>query len=587
MFSFNFNDMLSDRKFVIQAVILFLLLAGIVVYGKFAGLILILGLVVFGSLSLLWKEPRIRIAGMAMLVILAFANIGINGLKFGIDFSGGTRIPIILEHAVDSTQMSELIDTVKKRVSVLGLTEAKVRAVGDAQINVEIPFTDEASIGFIEQTIARQGVYQGIVDGKIAISGDRISPGSIRPANQQSQRSQADWGVEFSVDNAGAQQFSKAALGKANYPINMFLDRPVDAVLIYENNTFKNFTPADSGERETLLALRATLRADIGNIDVYLYKDSLNSSVLPAQFNISKAIISEKATLELKQELITRGFALHQVKEEAMIPELVRSKTGELNVNRLEAVGLLSAPTLAPELTTGISSYNYVISGSAGLGLDQATRAKISLERIKTIESILKGGALPVQISTGSRTSLPAAFGSEFLKLSLIGIASSLVIISILIGLRYQSIAATMPIVIISLAEFVILLSILGSFTIDLAAMAGIIAAIGVGVDAQIVITDEMVKKEDKEHTLHEKMGLAFGIVKTNVIVAIFSMIPLFFSGLVEVIGFSISTILGALLGYMLTRPSYAALVERTLGATEVAELAKATGHSHSNSIKK
>jgi preprotein translocase subunit SecD len=91
------------------------------------------------------------------------------------------------------------------------------------------------------------------------------------------------------------------------------------------------------------------------------------------------------------------------------------------------------------------------------------------------------------------------------------------------------------------------------------------LAALGVSVDAQIVITDELLKKDDEHHTTKEKVQMAFGIIKTNAIVAIFSMLPLMFSGLVEVIGFAISTILGALLGYMLTRPTYAAIVEEVL----------------------
>jgi preprotein translocase subunit SecD len=97
--------------------------------------------------------------------------------------------------------------------------------------------------------------------------------------------------------------------------------------------------------------------------------------------------------------------------------------------------------------------------------------------------------------------------------------------------------------------------------------MAGIIAAIGVGVDAQIVITDELLKKNDED--TEERIGHAFDIIKTNVIVATLSMIPLLFSGLVEIIGFAISTILGSLLGYLLSRPAYASLVGMILGNEE------------------
>ena len=82
-------------------------------------------------------------------------------------------------------------------------------------------------------------------------------------------------------------------------------------------------------------------------------------------------------------------------------------------------------------------------------------------------------------------------------------------------------------------------------------------------VDAQIVITDEMLKRDALK--MAEKIGLAFDIIRTNAIVGISSMIPLFFSGIVEVTGFALSTILGAMLGYMITRPAYAAIVERVL----------------------
>ena len=151
--------------------------------------------------------------------------------------------------------------------------------------------------------------------------------------------------------------------------------------------------------------------------------------------------------------------------------------------------------------------------------------------------------------------------------MSLIGIVVALLAISLFIGIRYMNIRTTLPIILISMAELVILLSILGSFTIDLAAMAGIIAAIGVGVDAQIVITDELLKKDKR--SVHEKTDQAFMIIRTNVTVAALSMLPLLFSGLVEIIGFAISTIMGAVLGYLLTRPAYAVIVEKALGIKE------------------
>ncbi len=560
-------DFYTDKKFIFLVVLMLAFLASIVIYPDLAGVLMILAVITFGAFSLMWKEAHIKMAGLILLVILALANIVYvhnMELKYGIDFVGGTRIPVVLEHSVDHNTMNELIRTIKTRISVLGLTEAKVRAIGDGQINVEIPSGNEERIAFIEQTISKQGVYQGIVDGRIAVNGDHIFSSTIRAiSSNELVYHDADWGVAFSVDRDGGEQFASAAKGKADYPVYMFLDRPTDAIIIYERNELKEHILQDSGEKETLNALRDALTLEGGNdIEVYILDDiSTNSTIIP-KTNDTKVIISVNAPEQSKQLLESLNFTLVEFSDEEMAPNFYRSRTEVLILGKLEAVGLLSAPLLSPQITEGLPSYSYVVTGSIETK-DPQLKAQEAVEKVKSIESVLKGGALPVQISLGSRTTLPASLGEEFLRLSLIAIALSLVAISVLIGLRYRNIRATLPIILISLAELTILLAILGSFTIDLPAMAGIIAAIGVGVDAQIVITDELLKKDDRRTS--EKIELAFNIIRTNAIVAICSMIPLLFSELVEIIGFAMSTMLGALLGYMLTRPAYAAIVEKVL----------------------
>ncbi|MBD3210018.1 hypothetical protein GF318_01410 [Candidatus Micrarchaeota archaeon] len=569
-------EFLTNKKFLLIGFLLIAFLAGIFVYPVHAGTLMIFALLIFGTLTLMWKEPHIKIAGLVVLVILALANIGVNGMKYGIDFSGGTRIPIVLDRSVDQETMNGLVQTIKKRISVLGLTEAKVRAIGDSEINVEIPSSDPENVAFIEETLSKQGVFQGIVDGKVAVSGEHIFPSSIRPLAPQELVRQGkrgpdgqlyppDWGVSFSVDREGAEQFAEAAKGKADYPVYLYLDRPTDAALFYERSQFKKYVRQDSGERETLNALEDALKMeDNQSIPVYIVEDLPGNFSAPG--NNTRAIVSANASPATRDTLSDAGFAVTEKTEKEMVPEFSRTGSGVLVVNRLEAVGLLTAPILSSGVADGTSlSYTYQITGSVE-ATDAQTKAELAAEEVKSIESILKGGALPVQISLGSRTTLPASLGSEFLKMSLVAIAVALLTIAVVVGLRYRNLQATMPIVLISLAELTILLSILGSFTIDLAAMAGIIAAIGVGVDAQVVITDELLKRDNRSTS--EKIDLAFGIIKTNATVAIFSMLPLLlFSGLVEIINFAISTILGSLLGYMLTRPAYAAIAQKAISA--------------------
>ncbi len=556
----------KDNRFI------FLLLAFLVfAYGvlAFAGWLLIVALLFFGFISLIWKEPHIRLTGMVLLVLLALISIYFNGLNFGIDFVGGTRIPVLLDHPVDQATMAELVQNIKSRASTLGLKEVKAQAIGDTVVNVEIASTDENTISFIEKTLSQQGVFLGVVDGHVAVSGDHIFRTTIRPLDPNTLLQQgADWGVAFSVDRDGAEQFAQAAKGKSDYPIYMFIDRPSDAAVFYERSQFRSFINPDSGEKESLRSLNDSLRLQGDDIPVYIIDDLPANMTAPD--NRTKALVMQNMSQADKDLLRQRGYNVTEINGSSLTPQFTRTRTGVLVVQKMDGVGLLTAPLLGGSITSGVPNYNYIVTGAANAS-DPNLKATQAAAEEKNIESILKGGALPVQITLGSRTTLPADLGSEFLRLSLIAIVASLVVISILIGIRYRNVRATMPIVLISLAELTILLAILGSFTIDLSAMAGIIAAIGVGVDAQIVITDELLKR-DKEHTTHEKVELAFGIIRTNAIVAIFSMIPLLFSGLVEIIGFAMSTMLGALLGYLLTRPAYAALVEKVLEAEKKGE---------------
>lgn len=556
-------EFLRNKKIQVMAVLFVLLLIGVVVYSKFSGLLLIASLFVFGTLSIIWKEKEVKIAGLAALVLLSLLNIGLNGMKFGIDFSGGTRIPVILEHSVDQDTMNELVQTIKKRASVLGLTEVKVRSVGGTEIDVEIPSSDESQIKFIEEILSHQGVYQGIVDGKVALSGDNVYSTSIRASSaQELQYSGADWGVDFSINKEGGEQFAKVVKGKANYPVYMFLDRPNDAVVFLYYSDFSKEAPETATKQALIKTAEDSLKLEEKDIKLYFIDDIQgNTSILPAT-NQTKAIISETTPKSVKDWLTGQGFILQEFPAEEAAPAFEKFSSEKPAIKEWKAIGLLSAPVLSAQITTGVASYGYQITGS--VQETGSARTAAITENVKRIESILKGGSLPVKISLGSRTSLPASLGSEFLKLSIIAIVLSLVVISLFIGLRYMNIKATLPIIAVSISELIILLSVLGSFTIDLAAMAGIIAAIGVGVDAQIVITDEIMKKEEKAH-IEEKIEHAFEIIKMNMVVAIVAMLPLLFSGLVEVIGFSVSTILGSLLGFLLSRPTYAVIVEEII----------------------
>lgn len=524
--------------------------------------IYIVSLLLIGIASVFLHKDSLRVAALLAIVFLSAFSIWSNGVKFGIDFSGGVRIPILLEKSVDAVTMEEMVTTIKTRAASFGLTEVKVRPIGDSEIYVELPQSNPQLVKDVEDILSQQGIYNGIVDGKVAISGDEIYSGSIYRVPSQYLQG-ADWGVSFTVTRAGANNFANVAKGKANYPLYMFLDRPQDAIIIINESELmsdakKQGVPV-SKAKALDLAISA-MRMDGDNISVYLEEDLLKNFSLVPKTNRTKAIVWSESPLVAK--LAQAGFIVAGKTSEEMTPKYVVSPSSPASdaVTTWTAVGLLSAPRLVASVTEGVPNYAYTINGPAQ-GDSANARALDAQKKERELESLLKGGALPVHITIGSKTVVPAPLGEEFLRLSLIGVAFALLVISLMVAIRYRHINIVVPMLFISFSEILILMAILGSFTIDLAGMAGILAAIGVSVDAQIIVTDELLKKEEDAK---KRIDKAFNIITTSVMVAVVAMLPLLLlSGLVEIIGFATSTVLGSLLGLFISRPAYGAIAER------------------------
>tara|TARA_Y100000310_G_C20031141_1_gene511852 strand:+ start:62 stop:451 length:390 start_codon:yes stop_codon:yes gene_type:complete len=111
--------------------------------------------------------------------------------------------------------------------------------------------------------------------------------------------------------------------------------------------------------------------------------------------------------------------------------------------------------------------------------------------------------------------------------------------------------------IILGLAAFI-------GWNLDLAAIAGIIAAVGTGVDDQIVITDEIMKgQRERFFSWKEKIKRAFYIILVAYFSTVVAMMPLWGAAAGLLRGFAITTILGVSIGVLVTRPAFAAMLER------------------------
>jgi preprotein translocase subunit SecD len=360
----------------------------------------------------------------------------------------------------------------------------------------------------------------------------------------------ADWGVAFSISPEAARDFANKVQGKGNYPLYMYLDMPSGATIIVNKAKMQNITSNISSDfDDVIIALDEALENEAGKVNM-----EYEENIVVSDANVTNKTYIVEENSDLASALAEKGAKVLTYSDADLYPQF--SKGSMIFVDQWKAIGLISAPVLSPDITKGSVSLSYTITGSSqGTGNERALNSD---KEAKLITSVLKGGAFPVKLNAGSKTYIPSALGEKFLNYSAIAIFASIAFVIAFLSIRYRRLDLVIPMAVITIVELIILISIVGSFTIDLPAMAGIIASAGISVDAQIVITDELLRREDKKDAIQR----AFSIINNNALVACVSFLPLFFVNIVEVVGFAVSSIFAYSLGVLLSRPAYSAIVE-------------------------
>jgi preprotein translocase subunit SecD len=133
--------------------------------------------------------------------------------------------------------------------------------------------------------------------------------------------------------------------------------------------------------------------------------------------------------------------------------------------------------------------------------------------------------------------------------------------------IRYRNMRVAGPMLLTMICEVVIIMGFaaLIQWNIDMAAIAGIIVAVGTGVDDQIIIADETLRGESQKFGWKERFKRAFFIIMVAYFTGVAAMVPLLFAGAGLLKGFALTTILGISIGVFITRPAYAAIVQKLL----------------------
>lgn len=499
---------------------------------------------------------------------LGFNVIGIErtNIDFGLDLKGGTRIILKPEENVTEEVIEQTIGILETRANLFGLREIKFFPVRDIEGGVFIQ-VEAAGVGgdIVDELLSRQGRFEAKVIKPVAV-----------------------------LDGTALMQ-----LGGETIEIDILGNNSlrIENIIISVNDTFelKNIEFEYVNATPQQLLFLATV---FGGDDIELvYTDPQRSGVIPQgggyQFFFQVLIALEGAT---KFADVTVG-----------IPKFFDVNSGEEYLD--SSLLLFLDDQLVSSLRIGGSLAGQIIqspqvSGSES-SLEEATQEKLKLQ------TVLQSGALPVSFTTLSVDVVSPTLGRGFFDAAFMAILIAAGVVFVIVFVRYRRLRISLPLVLIGLAEVIIIVGVaatndvgiwavvlvinllviglawmkkyeidiyawagailipligMASWTIDLPAIAGIIAVVGTGVDHQIIITDEALRQRKKIYAIREQLKKAYFIIVGAAATTIFAMLPLLFIGIGLIRGFAITTIVGVLIGILITRPAYAKLIERVVG---------------------
>jgi len=191
----------------------------------------------------------------------------------------------------------------------------------------------------------------------------------------------------------------------------------------------------------------------------------------------------------------------------------------------------------------------------------------------------LKAGALPVPVEIIGSGEVPAPLGEKFRHEAALAAALAFMLVALVVYVRYRNGRVVLPMLMTLVCEVIIILGFAAAtgWQLDLPSVAGIIAVIGTGVDQLVIITDEILsgaaatqsaqKARQKKGKTSVKVYLrrvaeAFNIIFASAATTAVAMLALALMALGTLRGFAIITIVGILIGVLITRPAYARIVQ-------------------------
>jgi preprotein translocase subunit SecD len=472
---------------------------------------------------------------------LATNSTGPTNLKYGLELAGGTRIRAPVNGVTaeqvnppNGTSRTDIQKAIAGDISGVSQSDVAVRNT-NTQSTIEV-FADSVTTGQLKSALDKENIgYKTVREGVTAQTRDEI----VRTLSDKISRAGLAGGRVQQVTATNGKHFIQIEMPNANQ------SEMQDLVTKRGKVTLVAHYPTDNGTQANTTLFTQQGMTNIG---------AAQQSEVDQSWGVSVSLTDDAAN-KFVRVMNQKGFTSSQGISACRYPSQSADKAGYCLYTVTDGrvvYGASMGKSLAPSVRSG-DFKNDPTFRITTTNASEARRLQINLQ----------AGALPAALDTqaGSTTYLQPSLASQFKFDSLLAGIAAVLAVSGVVFLRYGKREVALPMILTALSEVFILLGFAAavSLPLDLSHIAGFIAVIGTGVDDLIIIADEVMSEGNvsSSRVFQSRFRKAFWVIGAAAATTIIAMSPLAVLGLGDLQGFAIITILGVLIGVLVTRPAY------------------------------
>lgn len=559
------------------------------------------------NIGKLVKKPRVMLFLLALLASLVaiqpwgvLGEDGSSNLNYGLDLEGGSWLQIKLQGAlaqVDADPELIVSETVKPILGPIEITENTLEREGLRE-------TEDSGLVFTTAAQASKSELESLGLGQVSV--DKLSQDKTQVRLTTTKEALIKNYLAKALDtevvpiSTETGTFYEIRTGVSEADLKALMEKVGGSILVNEDGTLRykegvstetrDLTREILNEKLNSLGLKDIpvrtvgedyILIDFAGIDLATAKDIAEK---PGKFEIRIQTEGNESTHVLYGDsIISVGipgfhdeqwhtpFTLNEdggrALQKAALEAGAVSNPYMHNLEMYLDENLIYSAPLSPSAAAKLRE-GPIYSWEASTGQDEEAKAQAQQLQIH-----LRAGALPVNVVLVGSGHVDATLGKQFKTEAVIAGLFSLLAVAFVVFRRYGRKEILIPMVGTSISEVIMILGVAAAINwqLDLPAIAGIIAAIGTGIDHLVIITDEVLYEGKLPSTkvFLSRIGKAFSIIFGAAATTIIAMSPLVVMGFGSLKGFAITTIIGVFIGVLIARPVYGTVIKEVLEAGE------------------